>query len=185
MKIHQLTVHYDPSEDRLLLRIGTTDQAEIQVWLTRRLTLMLAPNLPKVLEAQLTLMAEGSPETPHLHDPQSPSRSKPPQWLNQSDLSGEYRPPLTRLNDGDPLLVTDMDLKPDKDGLTLLVLKERRAQSKTERKLELRLEPPLLQGLYHLISESLPRTDWAQGGDLTRSIQAGSIDPTPPKHLLN
>jgi hypothetical protein len=25
MKIHPLTVHYDPSDDRLLLRMGTTD----------------------------------------------------------------------------------------------------------------------------------------------------------------
>ena len=187
MKIHQLTVHYDPSEDRLLLRIGTTDQTEIQAWLTRRMTLKLAPALPKVLANQITLteadhdntgVEEGQP-------PQTRPPSKPPAWLNQSDLSGTYRPPLKILNDGVPLLVTEVDFKTEKDGLTLLVLKEKRADRGTERTLELRLEPKLLQGLHHLISESLPRTDWTSGKHLDGSTPWVAMDQVPPKHLLN
>lgn len=72
MKIHQLTVHYDPSEDRLLLRIGTTDQTEIQAWLTRRMTLKLAPALPKVLANQITL-------TETDHDNTGVEEGQPPQ----------------------------------------------------------------------------------------------------------
>ena len=192
MKIHQLTVHYDPSEDRLLLRIGTTDQAEIQAWLTRRMTLTLAPHLPKVLSAQLALIESGAedvsrPAPAHAAPPPAGTKPEatPPSWLNQSDLSGAYRSPVKILQEGAPLLVTDIDLKPEPDGLTLVVLKERRPELDTERKLELRLEPQLLQGLQPLITESLPKTEWTQGVAQTALAEPMVSIQVPPKHLLN
>lgn len=57
MNIHQLSVTYSPTEDRLLLRINTTTQEEIQVWLTRRMTMNLMPHLPKIAAEQLALSA--------------------------------------------------------------------------------------------------------------------------------
>jgi hypothetical protein len=187
MNIHQLTVHYDPSEDRLLLRIGTTDQTEIQVWLTRRMTLQLATALPKVLANPITLSKTGHAGT-GVEESQTPPTSppsKPTAWLNPSDLSGTYRPPLKILNGGVPLLVTEVDFNSEKDGQTMLVLKEKRADRGTERTLELRLEPQLLQGLHHLISESLPRTDWTLGKHLDGSTPLLALNQVPPKHLLN
>ncbi len=44
-QLHQLTVKYVPTEDRLLLRIGTTAKTEYRLWLTRRFVAALWPSL--------------------------------------------------------------------------------------------------------------------------------------------
>jgi hypothetical protein len=50
--IHQINVTYQPEEDRILLRISTSDDSEVQFWLTRRLVRKLleelAPEMPRV-----------------------------------------------------------------------------------------------------------------------------------------
>ena len=61
MNIHQLSLLHDPIQDRILLRISTTEREEIRLWLTRRLTLGLQPYLKR---ASVDLIAkEASPET--------------------------------------------------------------------------------------------------------------------------
>jgi hypothetical protein len=185
-QIHQLTVNYDPSEDRLMLRVGTSDGGEAQAWLTRRMTLILSPHLPRTLEKQIEVLGlEADPSRKAAHktgDESGAGRPKP--WVSNTDLSQPYRPPVKSLMDGPPLLVTDIDIHPQSDGLTLLVFKERKPEQKGERKLELRLEPQLLQGFIHLISESLPRTEW-----MMVPAEVPREDPVlaqvPPKHLLN
>ena len=47
MNIHQLSLLHDPIQDRILLRISTTEREEIRLWLTRRLTLGLQPYLKR------------------------------------------------------------------------------------------------------------------------------------------
>ncbi|MBF0627831.1 MAG: hypothetical protein HQL91_06380 [Magnetococcales bacterium] len=51
-KVHQLQAAYAPAEDRLLLRINTTDQMEFRFWLTRRFVQRLWPALRQSLEMQ-------------------------------------------------------------------------------------------------------------------------------------
>ncbi|MBF0212420.1 MAG: hypothetical protein HQM00_02515 [Magnetococcales bacterium] len=51
-KVHQLQASYAPAEDRLLLRINTTDQMEFRFWLTRRFVQRLWPALRQTLESQ-------------------------------------------------------------------------------------------------------------------------------------
>ena len=47
MNIHQLSVHHEERQDRLLLRLNTKDQQEFRFWLTRRMTLRLLPAIEK------------------------------------------------------------------------------------------------------------------------------------------
>ena len=49
-KLHQLTLNYSPKEDRLLLRIGTTDNTEYRLWITRRFLASIWGALEKALE---------------------------------------------------------------------------------------------------------------------------------------
>ena len=37
MQIHQMSVTYLPEQDRILMRINTTEGEEMRMWLTRRL----------------------------------------------------------------------------------------------------------------------------------------------------
>ena len=53
MKVHQLSVTYLREQDRLLVRINTSDAEELRLWFTRRLMLELWPMMHKVLTDQL------------------------------------------------------------------------------------------------------------------------------------
>lgn len=57
MQIHQLQVVFDPAEDRLLLRVSTTDAQEIRAHLTRRYVRLLWPELLRVADAGVALKA--------------------------------------------------------------------------------------------------------------------------------
>lgn len=57
MQIHQLQVVFDPAEDRLLLRVSTTDGQEIRAHLTRRFLRLLWPELMRVADAGVALRA--------------------------------------------------------------------------------------------------------------------------------
>ena len=52
-KLHQLTMSYLPKEDRILLRIGTAQNTEYRLWLTRRFVKSIWGGLKKILEGSL------------------------------------------------------------------------------------------------------------------------------------
>ncbi|MBF0273006.1 MAG: hypothetical protein HQL98_13230 [Magnetococcales bacterium] len=58
-KVHQLQAAYAPVEDRLLLRINTTDAMEFRFWLTRRFVQRLWPALRQTLEHHTHLTGVG------------------------------------------------------------------------------------------------------------------------------
>jgi len=51
--LHQLSVHYDPEQDRLLLRLKLVDLSEFRFWLTRRFVDLFLPRLTSVLRSGL------------------------------------------------------------------------------------------------------------------------------------
>ena len=53
MQIHQMSVTYMPEQDRILMRINTTEGEEMRMWLTRRLMVGLWPLLTKLLTEHL------------------------------------------------------------------------------------------------------------------------------------
>ena len=53
MQIHQMSVTYLPEQDRILMRINTTEGEEMRMWLTRRLMVGLWPLLTKLLTEHL------------------------------------------------------------------------------------------------------------------------------------
>tara|TARA_Y100001960_G_scaffold316032_1_gene382398 strand:- start:381 stop:1079 length:699 start_codon:yes stop_codon:yes gene_type:complete len=52
-QLHQLTLTFDPIEDRILLRIGTAENTEYRLWLTRRFVKVLWKALMKNLDQTL------------------------------------------------------------------------------------------------------------------------------------
>ena len=60
MNIHQLSARYNQEQDRILVRINSTEGTEMRLWFTRRLTLALWPagKPPVILCA-----GESAPET--------------------------------------------------------------------------------------------------------------------------
>ncbi len=61
-RLHQLHVEYAPAEDRVLLKINTTDKRELRLWLTRRVVTDFWNMLPALLEGRGGAKAQSDPE---------------------------------------------------------------------------------------------------------------------------
>ena len=63
MRLRQINIDYDAENDRLLMRIGTSDGAELRLWLTRRYVKLLWPLLVKLAEdASPRIRTQANPE---------------------------------------------------------------------------------------------------------------------------
>lgn len=184
MNIHQLSLTYSPNEDRLLLRINTTTQEEIHVWLTRRMTMNLMPHLPKIAADQLALRAPV--QTPLLteQDKQVFADFKQHEYIREADFSRPYQEGEKKLLD-QALVLTDLQIKTLPEGMTLLVLQDRKTPESDVRSLELRLEPQLLHGLLHLIQEVWPKTGWSEVASAPSTAQATLTAVPGPGSFLN
>lgn len=49
-QLHQMNIEYQPVEDRLVLKISTTDKTEFRLWVTRRFARNLWDSLNKILQ---------------------------------------------------------------------------------------------------------------------------------------
>lgn len=61
-QLEQFSASYDAAEDRLLLRVRTTDDAEFRFWLTRRFVELLWPILMKIADAFNSRKAPDNPQ---------------------------------------------------------------------------------------------------------------------------
>ena len=185
MNIHQLSVTYDPMEDRVLMRVNTTTQEEIRVWLTRRMLANLMPHLPRVASEQLAMAAPAHMPLLTEQDKQVFADIKQVEHLGQSDFSTPFQAGEKILMEGNGLLLTDLKIVPQTDGLTLMVFQERGREGRPGRVMELRMKVELIHGLTHLLQEIWPQTGWPDpqiGGAANPPLSA----VTPPAgQLLN
>lgn len=99
--IQQINIAYNAVEDRLLLRIGFSDDAEIAVWLTRRLVKGLWQLLQDdEITTQVSITAEHSLEVPMMV---KEDKSKD---LQKLDFTSDYKQRQT-VNKDDILLAKD------------------------------------------------------------------------------
>jgi len=125
MNIHQLSLLHDPIQDRILLRISTTEREEIRLWLTRRLTLGLQPYLQR---ASVDLIAKEASVETALPTPQAKemlAEFKQQENLQKADFATPYEEPVKFLLGENPLLVTDIQISPQNDGTLVLGFQEK------------------------------------------------------------
>lgn len=166
MRIHQLSVTYQPEQDRVLLRVGSTDGDEMRIWLTRRLLARMWPLLNKLQTEQL-LQAE--PAAPQIAPADEDLRRmladfRKEEFLQRADFATPFQE-RERLPLGPtPLLVTDVDITPLAGGRLRLAFTERPAAG-TEgepRSFQLELDGRLVQGLVHLLDQSVGHAQWRE-----------------------
>jgi len=164
--LHQITMSYSPEEDRLLLRISTTEKSEFQFLLTRRFVQVLWPALMNVIER----------EDPGSKQNLMPAAKKAVMAMQHQQAVGASD--FTRKHDEDskkltpvPLLIVGGAVTPGKTGLTGLVLK---THAGAEIKLSLNKE--LLHALCKLLIETTMKANWSL--DLTVGDAAVIAAPT-------
>lgn len=166
MQIHQLSVSYQAEQDRLLLRVSSTNGQEMRLWLTRRLMLGLWPLISRLQTEQLLkLEAAGSAldgADEELRRMLAEFRKE--EFLQRADFDTPYKDQSTLPLGVEPLLVTDVDATPLPGSRTRLGLNERASVSGGEkpRGFQLELDARLMQGLLHLLERALTHAQWRE-----------------------
>ena len=189
MNIHQLSVTYQPEQDRILVRVNTTAAEEMRMWLTRRLMAGLWPLLGKLQTEQLLrLEAAGS----GLDQADEGLRKmvadfRKAEFLQQADFATPYRNEQPQLPlGGQPLLVTDAQVTELPEGRVRLGFREHALAGTPGRSFQMELEPRLLQGLVHLVEQALAQSGWRDSfaaapavDDSNPAVPAGQV----PRYL--
>jgi len=166
MQIHQMSVTYLPEQDRILMRINTTEGEEMRMWLTRRLMVGLWPLLTKLLTDHLLKLESAGASlagaNPELKKMLADFRKE--EFLQHADFDTPYKEAEHRLPLGEePLLVTDVDATPLASGPLRLNFNERPPHGDTKpRNFQMEMQPKLMQGLMHLLDQALLQSQWRE-----------------------
>jgi hypothetical protein len=156
VRLHQIKIDYRPDADRLILLASTSDNAELRMWLTRRLIKLLWPLL-------LKLAAESSEKIREQVNPEAKKAllgMEHEQAMTKADFSKPYEPatreaPRTTPLGEEPLLITRIQTGRDPRGQAVVALHPSDGQGVT-----LTLNTVLLHALCRLIHAAVRKSDW-------------------------
>ena len=181
MNIHQLSVHHDERQDRLLLRLNTKDQQEFRFWLTRRMTLRLLPAIQqstvRLESAQPGVAATDAPAQ-HLL-----TELKRDAFLQQADFATPFETRATQWPLGaEPLLITDAHLT-IKPGGALEMAFEDKSDVTQVKSCQLHLQVSLVHGMVHLIRQASEKAEWGLLGTSAITTEAcPAATSEPPRY---
>lgn len=181
MNIHQLSVHHDERQDRLLLRFNTQDQQEFRFWLTRRMTLRLLPAIEQSalrLEAAQPGVAVADTPSQHLL-----TELKRDAFLKKADFTTPFESQPAQLPLGEvPMLITDAHLNLKPNG-TLDISLEDKSDAARIQTCQLHLQVSLVHGMMHLIQQATEKAQWAPSLTPLRSPDASQpLAQEPPRY---
>ena len=183
MNIHQLSVTYQADQDRILVRVNTTAQEEMRMWLTRRLMHGLWPLLNKLRTEQVLKLEAAGTSLEKADDSLKKMLTdfRKEEFLQKADFATPYQENQVRLPLGDePLLVTDVNASPQPRGRLRLTFKEQAGGSAEARSFQMEVEPQLMQGLMHLIEQALAQSHWREAFGTPTGVGEGAATPEGP-----
>lgn len=163
--LHQMTMSFQPEDDRLLLRVGTAERKEYQLWLTRRFVRVLWSALIQVLEKEPALKRSLEPKAK-----QAVMAMQHRQAVDSADFTRDHDADYEDETPGtEPLLVVGGQVRPGQGGITGLVLKTQGGAEIT-----FQLNKTLVHALCKLLIETTMKAGW----DLGLSVgDAGLVVP--------
>jgi len=150
--LHQITMTFSAEEDRMLLRISTTEASEYQLWLTRRFIKVLWTALIETLERHPELRKSLLPEVKNAM--MNMRHQEAIAAAEFSEPHAEGKRDLTS-NTG-PLLVSSGTVAPMNNGLTKLTFNTSDGTG-----VNFSLNEKLLHAVCQLIITSSQKADWA------------------------
>lgn len=196
--LHQMTVKYVPQEDRLLLRVATSEKTEYRMWLTRRFVAVLWPALGGQLAQSADLAGVVRPAAKSAEAAAGAAAEPPPPppvsakvrdavlgmehqaAIQESDFSRKHDEDTVDLtgNTG-PMIITGAKVKPW-DGKHLVMS----LQTDDKRNVTVTLDKKLLHGFCHMVATTVQKADWG----LTLTVGEPVVPPPAApggKRLLN
>lgn len=194
MDIHQLSVDYSEEQDRILIRINTSQAEELRFWLTRRMAHKLWPTFHRVVASHTVrfgkLVDTANPHPGTLDDSAQAiladfHRSEA---LKRADFSTPYNNDANRLPLGEaPLLVTEVKLTSLGTGQLQINLMEQLAGQASLRCCQLEVPTHLAHGLTHLLEQCLARSGWGDPAPLptvkSDEPEASPVGEGRPRYL--
>ena len=168
--LHQLTLTFDPVQDRMLLRIGTGENTEYQLWLTRRFVKILWGALMETLDRNPEIRKDLMPD---VRDAVKAMEHQ--EAVQSSDFSKSHAKDNVNLtSNSGPLLVTGGQVKLVNADNTVLAFKTADGEG-----VQFGLNQKLLHALCHMMITSSEKAEWdlrLQVGDPQVLVPEGSSD---------
>ena len=170
MKIHQIQIRHDEAEDRLLLRLSTTDNAEFRFWLTRRFVKRLWGMLVQMLEWDQAVRQQVNPETRRtVLDIQHEGYSQQANYAKKFEESSQEIPRTLPLGEAPAVLAKAKGKKGEK-GVQMLSLHPQQGQG-----IDMTLDTKLLHIFSRLLRQAVAKTDW----DMNLALYESKEQPAP------
>jgi hypothetical protein len=170
--IEQIQIKFVAVEDRLLLRVSSSDALEFRFWMTRRFVNLIWPALQKALS-----------ETPRIKT--QPSSDAKRELLafehNKAVSDSDFKTPFNEtpktLPLGDqPILLAKMHMRRNNAGAMVIALAPEQGAG-----IDLALNPGLLHSLTELISNAARSAEW----DLSSPINDPTVSAAPDNVTVN
>jgi hypothetical protein len=151
VQIRQIQTRHDEVQDRILLRVSTSDDCEFQFWLTRRFLKRFWPLLLKMLEQDDMVRGQV-----HEEARRAVVGMRHEEFVQRGDFATafeerQYQRPLGT----EPVLVGRADCTPRGNGIVVLALRPMQGQG-----IELTLDARLLHSICKLLGDAIAKADW-------------------------
>ena len=168
MYIHQIQIRLDDKEDRLLMRVSTTDGCEYRFWLTRRFVKQLWGLLLKMVEWDKAVQQQFDAAIR-----QTVLEIQHEGYAQQGDFSKNYEEGTRKLPLGErpTLLFGGKDVRRD-DGRQVLSLYPAQGPG-----LDMMLDAKLLHVFVKLLRDTVGRADWG----LNLALREPATRPEQPE----
>jgi hypothetical protein len=168
MQIHQIHIRHDETEDRLLLRLSTTDNYEFRFWLTRRFVKRLWAMLVQMLEWDEAVRQQVDPVTRRtVLDIQHEG------YAQQANYAKKFEEVPRELPLGEtPALLAKAKGKKGQNGMQLLTLHPPQGKG-----INMTLDTRLLHVFSRLLRQAVAKTDW----DISLALHRGQ-EPSESQH---
>jgi hypothetical protein len=176
MAIHQIQIAHDETEDRLLLRLSTTDDCEFRFWLTRRFTRRLWTMLVQMLEWDRAVKQQADRETRHaVLDIQHQGYSQEADYSTQFREATPDTPRRLPLG-ADPVLLAKAQGTKRDDGIQVLKLLPLQGTG-----IDITVDTRLLHLFMRLLREQVAKVEW----DLELALHQTPQGQEPQRRVLN
>jgi hypothetical protein len=172
MNIKQLSVNFVEEQDRILVRINTTDSEELRLWLTRRLSLGFRPALQKLItDHVLPHEASTAPVSDESTRKMMADFTKDAA-LQKADFKTPFADKPAALPLGaEPLLVTELNLSPVAQGQLRLGF-----GAPAPRAFQMTLVPELVHGFLHLLDKAMEASKWNESVVITAQANPAAAE---------
>lgn len=154
--LHQMTMSYSATEDRLLLRVSTTAQEEHQIWLTRRFIKVLWPALMKGVEKQSLPPETAAAPTTTPQVKRAVMAMQHNEALQKTDMSKPHdEEKVNKPSTDKPMLAVGGQCTPQQTGGMRLNLK-----TAENLQIGLNLNEQLLHAFCHQITSLTQKAEW-------------------------